>query len=49
MIPFLDHVAKCEVCRRMPRMPCTEGYKLFNEGAARLTQFFEYDPKRAKA
>lgn len=47
MLPFLDHVARCAVCRRMPRMPCAEGYRLFNEGAERLARL--YDSKRAKA
>lgn len=47
MLPFLDHVAKCKVCRAMPRVPCAEGYRLFQEGSERLTRL--YDPKRAKA
>jgi hypothetical protein len=49
MVPFLDHVEKCHVCRRYPRDPCAVGRKLFEEGAQRLTDFMEFDPKRAKA
>jgi hypothetical protein len=49
MLPFLGHVEKCKQCRERPRFPCVEGYRLFQEGAERLTQFFEYDPKRPRA
>jgi hypothetical protein len=47
MLPFLDHVEKCSVCRAMPRMPCAVGYDLFQRGAERLTRLA--DPRRAKA
>jgi hypothetical protein len=49
MLPFLDHVEKCRQCRERPRFPCVEGYRLFQEGAERLTEIMEYDPRRAKA
>ena len=49
MLPFLEHVERCLACRRYPRDPCSVGRNLFEQGAERLTQFFEYDPKRAKA
>jgi hypothetical protein len=49
MLPFLDHVEKCTVCRRYPRDPCSVGRRLFEQGSKRLTEMFEYDPKRAKA
>lgn len=47
MLPFLDHVEKCAVCRAHPRAPCATGYELFQKGSERLVRLF--DPKRAKA
>jgi hypothetical protein len=49
MLPFLAHTRRCAVCRRFPREPCALGRKLFDQGAERLTEMIEYDPKRAKA
>lgn len=49
MVPFLDHVERCAVCRAQPRNPCSMGRKLFDQGAKRLTEFIGFDPKRAKA
>lgn len=47
MLPFLEHVEKCAVCRKFPRAPCAIGYDLFQRGAERITRL--YDPRRAKA
>jgi hypothetical protein len=47
MLPFLEHLRRCEVCRAMPRVPCEIGYDLFSRGAERLVRLI--DPKRARA
>lgn len=45
--PFIVHTRSCAVCRAFPRDPCTEGKRLFNEGAYTLAR--RIDPRRAKA
>lgn len=47
MLPFLEHVEQCEVCRNHPRNPCPKGYDLFQRGAERLVR--KYDPQRPRA
>jgi hypothetical protein len=49
MIPFLDHVDACKVCRANRRTPCAVGASLLKEGAERLTKKLIRDPGRAKA
>lgn len=47
MIPFLEHVEGCPVCKRWRGEPCARGYDLFQRGTERLVR--KYDPDRPKA
>lgn len=49
MLPYLAHARACSLCRKYPRDPCAVGRKLFEQGAERLTEMFDFDPKRARA
>jgi hypothetical protein len=47
MLPFRLHLLWCRVCRRMPKMPCVEGWRLLNDHAQVAARTI--DPKRGKA